>query len=280
MVKDNLFEPFEVVLKEPLEVCPRSEHSHSFFEMIYIISGSGKQRVNKSSFSYKQGNLFLLTPEDSHFFEIESTTQFLFIRFNEVYIKSGKMHKETRRQLEYLLRNATHQPGCVIRKESDRTVIKPLMEAIIREQGNHDVYSKQLTGHFLDTIIALVARNIAMTLPDSVNDNTEGKALNILQYIQSNIYHPELLRASRISNHFGISESYLGRYFKKHSNETMQQYITNYKLKLIENRLLHSNMRVIEIANELGFTDESHLIRTFKKYKGVNPTQFKKAQLI
>ncbi|WP_315823771.1 helix-turn-helix domain-containing protein [Paraflavitalea speifideaquila] len=63
----------------------------------------------------------------------------------------------------------------------------------------------------------------------------------------------------------GISLHYLGRYFKKQTGETLQQYITHYKLRLIEARLLHSDRRIGEIAAELQFTDESHLNRLFKK---------------
>ncbi|WP_423754016.1 helix-turn-helix domain-containing protein [Cloacibacillus evryensis] len=88
-----------------------------------------------------------------------------------------------------------------------------------------------------------------------------------------------MIKADVISQHFGISQNYLGRYFKKHTNETMQQYIINYKLKLIENRLLHSEMRINEIATELGFTDESHLNKLFKKYKGIIPSEFRKMNL-
>lgn len=49
----------------------------------------------------------------------------------------------------------------------------------------------------------------------------------------------------------------------------MQQYILSYKLKLVESRLLHSQMRINEIAEELGFTDESHLSKFFRKTKAV-----------
>jgi AraC-like DNA-binding protein len=35
-------------------------------------------------------------------------------------------------------------------------------------------------------------------------------------------------------------------------------------------------MTVNEIAYEFNFTDESHLNRAFKKYKGVNPTAYRK----
>jgi len=31
MVKDNLYQSFEIVLREPLDACPRSEHSYSFW---------------------------------------------------------------------------------------------------------------------------------------------------------------------------------------------------------------------------------------------------------
>ena len=99
----------------------------------------------------------------------------------------------------------------------------------------------------------------------------------ILQYIQANIYQTGKIRAKEISRHFGISESYLGRYIKKHTNETMQQYILSYKLKLVESRLLHSQMRINEIAEELGFTDESHLSKFFKKNKGCSPSSFRKS---
>ena len=38
-------------------------------------------------------------------------------------------------------------------------------------------------------------------------------------------------------------------------------------------------MRINEIATELGFTDESHLNKLFKKYKGIIPSEFRKMNL-
>jgi AraC-like DNA-binding protein len=276
MVKDNLYQPFEVVLREPLSACPRSEHSHSFFEFIYIVSGAGKQCINKSKFSYKPGHLFLLTPDDSHYFEIATPTQFLFIRFNMAYIQDYKLPGDAVKHLEFILKNAAQTPGCVLKSNEDSAVVKPIMQAIISEQQKNGLYSKELLQQYINTVIVIVARNVAMSMSDEVDENTEEKALDILQYIQANIYFPEKLRAEAIADKMGISETYVGRYFKKHTSETLQQYIINYKLKLIENRLLHSNMRMVEIANELGFNDESHLNRIFKKYRGVNPSDFRK----
>jgi len=280
MIQDNLFEPFTLAMTESLAECPKGLHGHSFFELVYIVEGTGRQCINNIKFDYQQGHFFLLTPQDSHFFEISSPTRFFFIRFNAAYIKNGNAKNAFIQRLEMVLRNAKHAPGCVLKSPFDQFIVHPLMQALIREHSNTDLYHKELIDQYISTLLVIVARNISLSLPESFSESTEEKAVDILQYIQSNIYYPEKLRAEQISRHFGISESYLSRYFKKHSNENFQQYILSYKLKLIENRLLHSNMRMSEIADEFGLTDKSHLNRLFKKHRGMNPSDFKKAGLV
>jgi YesN/AraC family two-component response regulator len=108
-------------------------------------------------------------------------------------------------------------------------------------------------------------------------DQQTDSLLSMVNYIHDHIYHPENLRAEKIADYFNISPTYISEYFRKHSGDSLQQYITNYKLKLIETRLLYTDMRINEISNEFGFTDESHLNRIFKKYKGASPTDFRKS---
>lgn len=275
MKKESLHEPFEIVSKT-LDVCPKPGHQHSFFELIYIVSGTGRQCINKNQFSYRAGHLFLITPEDCHSFEIETTTQFFFLRFNDIYIQSSALSTGSIQRLEFILQNANHQPGCILKNLPDKSLVKPLVEAIVREYENRDLYNKELIQQLVNTLIVVVARNIARYMPEQVSERTDEKAVDILNYIQNNIYFPEKIRAEAVSRHFGISETYLGRFFKKHTAETMQQYITGYRVRLIESRLQHSDMRMTEIAQELGFTDESHLNKFFRKQKGSSPTAFRK----
>lgn len=275
MKRENLHQPFEISFDE-LDESLLKEHDHSFFELVYVLSGTGTQWINNNKFAYHDGHLFMLTPGDSHSFDIHTTTQFVTIKFNDIYIHSAVFGAENIQRLEFILQHANHQPGCILRNKTDKLLVKPMIEAIIREHINKHLYSKEIIAQLINTIIIVVARNIAMFLPGQVEECSEEKSLDIMQYIQTNICHPDKIKAKAISRHFGISANYLGRYFKKHMHETMQQYILNYKLKLVENRLLHSEMRISEIVTELGFTDESHLNRLFKKYRGYSPSAFRK----
>ena len=80
-----------------------------------------------------------------------------------------------------------------------------MIEAIIREYVNRNLYSKEIITQLINTIIIVVARNIAMFLPQQVDECSDDKSLDILQYIQANIYQTGKIRAKEISRHFGIA---------------------------------------------------------------------------
>jgi AraC-like DNA-binding protein len=276
MRKENLYHPFEIEYKE-LDHFPKTPRTNNFFELIYIVDGTGVQYINKNRFNYRKGNLFLLTPQDLHSFEVITVTSFFFLRFNEYFVQNNApKDKALVQRMEYILQNASHRPGCILKNKVDKPLIASLIESIIQEQTNRQLYCDTIITQLVNTIITIVARNIALKLPKNIKENTGEPVLEMLHYIQQNIFEPQKLRAESLSKHFAISLSYLGRYFKSQTGETLQHYIAMYKMRLVETRLLHSDMRINEIVNELNFTDESHLNRSFKKYKGMAPSEFRK----
>lgn len=169
MKRENLHQPFEISFSE-FDESMLKEHDHTFFELVYILSGTGIQWINNNKFSYHDGHLFMITPGDSHSFEIHSTTKFINIKFNDIYIHSAVFGTENIKRLEFILQHANHQPGCILRNRTDKLLVKPMIEAIIREYVNRNLYSKEIITQLINTIIIVVARNIAMFLPEQVNE--------------------------------------------------------------------------------------------------------------
>ncbi len=279
-MKQNLYYPFEIIYKEADHYDDLSQ-GQNFFELVYILDGAGNQQINRSSFPYKAGHLLLVTPNDVNTFRVERTTKFLFICFNDFYLKSdlaGAVSKERiiwMKKLEFILNNATNMPGCILKSSADKVLVKSIVKSIVVEQTKSDLYSRELIQQLMNSLIVLVARSLAQVLPEKLSFSTDEKVEGIFQYIQQHIHEPERLKTSAISERFNVSSNYLGKFFKDQAGETLLQFIIKCKLKIIENRLLHSNSRITEIAQELQFTDSGHLNKFFKKQKGVSPATFR-----
>lgn len=279
----HIHQPYDV-LSVTVDECPFQEHKNTFIELVYIFEGEGHYHINQNEFSYSKENLFLAMPLDQHYTKVRKTTEFMFIRFNNIYLNAQKTRDKHSNlgdwihKLEYIFHNNNHLQGCILRNNHDKPLVRALMEAIRQEHADRKTLHQELVQQLLNTLLTIVARNIATHIPEKTQF-VQNTLLSIIHYIHQNIYNPELLRAERIASHFNISLNYLSEYFKKHTHETMQRYILNYKIALAEIRLRHSDMRINEIAAELGFTDDSHLIKTFKKYHGLSPQEFRKEAL-
>ena len=270
----NIYQPFEI---EYLQVKDYSvkEHKNTFFEMVFILEGKGMQSINKHTLPYKADKLFLIFPQDTHGFEIHKETKFFFIRFNDSFLKTQS--RELIQKLEFIFLNHNHLPGCIVHNRTDKPLIRALVEALIREHVNQQPDRDDVIRHLINTIIAVTARNVTLMAPTASKNGKLTSSIDLLTYIHQHIYSPEQLKVEKIAARFNISPTYVSEYFKTQVGESLQQYIVNYKMRLIETRLQYTDMQVNEIVYELGFTDASHLNRLFKKYKGVSPSEFRKS---
>ena len=69
------------------------------------------------------------------------------------------------------------------------------------------------------------------------------------------------------------SPEYFSRQFKEEVGENFSVYLTLYRLDRARELLLQTDLRVTEIAEQVGYTTPSYFSRLYKKYKGVTPEQ-------
>ncbi|MBP1963252.1 response regulator transcription factor [Paenibacillus aceris] len=78
-----------------------------------------------------------------------------------------------------------------------------------------------------------------------------------------------------------LNPSYLSQLFKQRMNQTFLDFSLRLRMDEAEWLLVHTSLRVWEIAQRLGYTDLSYFGNTFKKIKGKTPLEFRKSfQLI
>ena len=275
MKRENIDQLVKVEYHQADE-CPLKGTQLSFFQIVYVISGKGSFTINDNLATYGKGSLILLTPNDQHFLEIKEKTELLLVKFSERYIKDYKWNSIN--SIGCLLYGASYLSGCILQNKPDVVLVDSIVNSLLHGINHPDLYQEELTLHYVNALIVIAARNISKMRTENIASNTDKRILEIINYIQGNIHDPALLKVSVIAQKFGLSETYLGSYFKNQSGETITHYILNYKMRLIEHRLLFSDMRINEIVTEFGFSDESHLNKFFKKQHKMSLTEFKKAK--
>ena len=72
----------------------------------------------------------------------------------------------------------------------------------------------------------------------------------------------------------GLSKFHFSRLFKQAFDLTPHQYVVQRRIERAANMLQRGEKTILQVAHSLGFVDQSHFTRTFKKFKGVTPKQF------
>lgn len=92
-------------------------------------------------------------------------------------------------------------------------------------------------------------------------------------YIYSHI--KERITVEQLAAEFGISASYLSRLFKKEVGESVSTYVRNKKMEVAKDLLKFSDFSMIEIANHLSFSSQSHFIQQFRDSVGITPKKYR-----
>lgn len=91
----------------------------------------------------------------------------------------------------------------------------------------------------------------------------------ILAYVNENYY--EEISLKTLGVRFHINPSYLGQIFYKEVGEQFSDYINRVKNEHAKTMLLTTNLKINEIAQRVGYSDNSYFYKKFKEIYGVSP---------
>jgi len=87
----------------------------------------------------------------------------------------------------------------------------------------------------------------------------------------------EELSLRKVAKAVSISANHLSEKFKQVTGVNFVDYVARTRFENASNLLQNSNLRVSEIAFEVGFQSLSQFNRVFKKFSGKSPTEYRAA---
>lgn len=134
--------------------------------------------------------------------------------------------------------------------------------ARIRDVTDHRATTDRL-GALFRSICALIAER----------GRTSPKEKMIRDYVDANLHHD--LGLDEVSSRFGLTSSYISKYFKHHYGMNFVDYVNRARVRETRRLLRQTDMRVADIALKVGFRSANTLCRVFRKYEGTSPTEYR-----
>lgn len=264
---ENLHESFKIIYEE-LDYWVDRRRKNNFFELVFVLEGEGEQCVNGLQYSYRKGSVFLLPATDCHTYQIASKTKFLFIRFTSSYFlethNSVVDYSAWFNKLHFMIGNYNRLPGELVKDAVDKETVGYLFRIVLNEFLKGQQQSSALLKSSVFSILEIVTRNMSFNLPKE-SDVVDSRFLTLLHFIQFHLLDEEKITVRYLSDKFNIASTYFSEYFKRNADESFQEYVLKSKLKIAEAKVLYATQSFKEIANDLGFTDSSHLNKMMRK---------------
>lgn len=101
---------------------------------------------------------------------------------------------------------------------------------------------------------------------------SKSKAMNVVQYIENNLN--QTLTLNTLGKIFHHNSIYLGQLIKKETGMPFNQLVNKLRVERAEEMLRRNpDMKLADLAYQLGFSDSKYFSKVFKKITGMSPRQ-------
>lgn len=87
----------------------------------------------------------------------------------------------------------------------------------------------------------------------------------------------ESLNLTSLAVEVGVHPVHLARAFRKFHRSSIGDYVRRLRIEWSYTRLLATTTPIVEIALQMGFCDQAHFCKTFKRITGMNPSDVRKS---
>ena len=125
-------------------------------------------------------------------------------------------------------------------------------------------------------LLSIFAQHISMVSNQIIvhQENSEPPMITrAKQFIEDN--QAEDLSLGQVAKAVNTSTFYFCKMFKKATGLNFTDYVSRVRIEKAKNLLLNPNLRISEIAYEVGFQSLTHFNRVFKKVVGQSPTEYR-----
>lgn len=258
-------------------------HWHEELEIIYVSRGSATFKVDNYTQTVHSGEAVIINGGELHsaysyasagcdYYAIVFKLDFLNSRENDLcqskYITSLVMKKN-----KFINFISTASENLIFKNN-----ITCILTNIINYNNcRHEGYELALKGYLYLMFSELWTNKMIIPLYTNLLQNNEQKIKsikNVLKFIEVNFHKKITLET--LSKEANLSKYHFCHLFKSYTGISPIDYLNMYRINEAAILLESTDANITDVALQCGFDNMSHFINTFKKYKDLPPSQYRK----
>lgn len=96
-----------------------------------------------------------------------------------------------------------------------------------------------------------------------------------MEKVKKGYANPDISLVS-VSEEIGISPNYLSMLIKRRTGKAFNDYLTTRRMEAAERLLKETEMKIREVSEKCGYSDQHYFSYCFKKYAGISPNMLKR----
>ena len=245
-------------------------HTHDFYEINIVMSGSGTHQVSENAISVQEGDVFIIPPMVPHAYYDTERLEVVHILIRPEVIQSNLSEA---RKVDGFLLFTEIEPALRISYSSPQVLrLSPIQLrsldtdlAVLRDDSPYNKrQSSPLIIHTMWKLVYMFSVCLAnqVSAKSGRSSKYEKQIIEALQYIHKN-YHKKITIETLLKRVY-MSRSTFLRSFAEVTGVTPLQYISRYRLDkallLLEDKALSKS----EVARLCGYYNSAHLDRALK----------------
>lgn len=248
-------------------------HVHNCIEMVFIYGGAGSCAVDGVHYAMLPGDIYIIPAGATHEYFSDPSLKFYNIMFDRTLFTAGELPLYER--FEHLRERRTKQAGLELKytfSPGSIPFITELCRQIEQELNLRREYFEYNAKALFFQFLIFFIRNIGTAAGVNAADN-QHRLSRVFDYISR--HYTEKITLPQLAALTGNSPAYLGKQFRRLVGVNISDYICRYRIEKARYELENSDDSVAEIAFRLGFCDASYFVKSFQRFCGATPAQYR-----
>jgi AraC-like DNA-binding protein len=249
-------------------------HSHSDYELYYLLDGERYYFIKDQSYPIKKGDLVLIPPHVLHKTMNKSAINHerLLVAINVAFLEPLMLQMPG---YDWFQCFNTGQPVLTINPKNQAYVQLLLFKILTAYEEAKDDSTYYIKVLLLKLLLQLNRYLEEFTKERRIHYTSKQlKLFEIVRYI--NDHYMENITLTSLSTQFYISPYYLSHSFKDVIGFSFSDYLTQVRLLEAKKLLQYSSRSITHVSELVGYESSTHFGRAFKKNNQLTPSQYRK----